>query len=245
MADSNDNSWDGAHEAGEGGYFSDEAATLGDRIAAARLETALTQGGLAARLGVGEEVIASWENDRAEPRANRLAMLAGMLNVSVRWLLTGVGDGVTPPDAPAAPQAETTAHTAVTIVTPVDDIEAAKRFYGDCLGCGLIDSHEGVQKFRFFGHILEARLTTAEVEPIEASSATPAMLWGGERYVGFELGWSEWSSLTDRLRAEGIVFRVEPALRNLGLPDEHGSFMLEDPFGNLFQFRAARPAGEA
>ena len=244
MAESNDSGWSGAPEAGEGGYFSDDAATLGDRIAAARLEAALTQGGLAARLGVGEEVIASWENDRAEPRANRLAMLAGMLNVSVRWLLTGVGDGVTPPDAAAAPIVEAPARAAVTIVTPVDDIDAAKRFYGDCLGCALIDSGEGLQKFQFFGHVLEARLTVAEVEPVEVAAATPAMLWGGERYVGFELAWSEWSALTDRLRAEGIAFKVEPALRNLGLPDEHGSFMLEDPFGNLFQFRAARPAGE-
>jgi hypothetical protein len=39
----------------------------------------------------------AWENDWKEPRANRLQMLTGMLGVSLRWLLTGVGEG---PDNP-------------------------------------------------------------------------------------------------------------------------------------------------
>lgn len=245
MTNDSDTGWGGAGQPDEGdGYFSDTSATLGDRIAAARLEAALTQGGLAARLGVSEEVIASWENDRAEPRANRLAMLAGLLNVSVRWLLTGDGDGVTPPDVTAAPAEAVANAAAVTIFTPVDDLDAAKRFYGDCLGCALLDSAEGAQKFQFFGHELEARLAPAEAElnPEEAAPVSNA-LWGGDRFVGLELGWDDWSALTDRLRAEGIGFRVEPAIRHLGLPDEHGAFMLEDPFGNLFEFRAKRPAG--
>lgn len=34
-----------------------------------------------------------WENDRSEPRANRLMMMAGALGVSPTWLLGGWGDG--------------------------------------------------------------------------------------------------------------------------------------------------------
>jgi len=39
--------------------------------------------------------MAAWENDLKEPRANRLQMLSGMLNVSITWLLTGKGEGPT------------------------------------------------------------------------------------------------------------------------------------------------------
>ena len=34
----------------------------------------------------------NWETDRSAPRSNRLLTLAGMLNVSPTWLLTGVGE---------------------------------------------------------------------------------------------------------------------------------------------------------
>lgn len=72
--------------------FTDDQATLGDRIAAAREAAGLTQAELAQRLGVRRPTLRDWEDDRAEPRANRLQMLAGCLGVSLRWLMTGEGD---------------------------------------------------------------------------------------------------------------------------------------------------------
>lgn len=78
-------------------WFSEERATFGDRLAAAREAADLTQKELAKRLGVKVKTIAAWENDLFEPRANRLQMLAGLLNVSLVWLLTGAGEGVDPP----------------------------------------------------------------------------------------------------------------------------------------------------
>lgn len=82
----------------EAGWFSPEAATFGDRLAGAREAAGLSQGDLARRLGVRLKTVMSWENDLSEPRANRLQMAAGLLNVSLMWLLTGEGDGVPPPD---------------------------------------------------------------------------------------------------------------------------------------------------
>ncbi len=79
-------------------WYSDNAATFGDRMTAARDLTGLSQSDLAARLGVKDKTIKAWENDTAEPRANKLQMLAGVLNVSMRWLLTGEGDGVSSPE---------------------------------------------------------------------------------------------------------------------------------------------------
>lgn len=82
----------------EPGWYSEEAATFGDRVAAARDMVGVTQSDLAHHLGVKEKTIRAWENDLAEPRANKLSMLAGVLNVSMRWLLTGVGNDVSGPD---------------------------------------------------------------------------------------------------------------------------------------------------
>jgi transcriptional regulator with XRE-family HTH domain len=78
-------------------WYSEERATFGDRLAAAREAADLSQKALAKRLGVKAKTIAAWENDISEPRANRLQMLAGLLNVSLMWLLNGEGEGVEPP----------------------------------------------------------------------------------------------------------------------------------------------------
>lgn len=73
--------------------FSDRAATFGDRMALAREAQGLTQSQLARQLGLRVDSVRNWEADRAEPRANRLQMLAAFLNVSIVWLLTGQGEG--------------------------------------------------------------------------------------------------------------------------------------------------------
>lgn len=79
------------------GWFSEERATFGDRLAAARDGAGLSQKDLARRLGVKLKTVVAWENDISEPRANRLQMMAGLLNVSLMWLLNGEGEGVEPP----------------------------------------------------------------------------------------------------------------------------------------------------
>jgi transcriptional regulator with XRE-family HTH domain len=66
--------------------------TLGGRIVYAREAQDLTTAQLARRLGIKTETLQEWETDRAEPRSNRLLTLAGMLNVSPTWLLTGAGE---------------------------------------------------------------------------------------------------------------------------------------------------------
>jgi len=78
-------------------WFGAETATFGDRLAGAREAAGLDQKALAAKLGVKTAVIIGWENDLKEPRANRLQMLAGILGVSISWLLTGEGEGIEAP----------------------------------------------------------------------------------------------------------------------------------------------------
>jgi len=89
------------------GWYEDSQATLGDRLTAAREAAGLALNELASRLGVRAKTLRDWENDVSEPRANRLQMLAALLGVSLRWLLTGQGDDV-PAPAPdgAVPDAD-------------------------------------------------------------------------------------------------------------------------------------------
>lgn len=88
-------------------WYGPETATFGDRLAGAREAAGLSQADLAAKLGVRLETLESWEDDASDPRANRLSKLAGLLGVSMMWLLTGEGEGLEgPPEAGADPGSE-------------------------------------------------------------------------------------------------------------------------------------------
>ena len=84
-------------------WYGPEAATFGDRVAGAREAAGMTQAQLARRLGVKKTTVRGWEQDLSEPRANKLSMMAGLLNVSIMWLLTGEGEGM---DGPAGETTE-------------------------------------------------------------------------------------------------------------------------------------------
>lgn len=84
-------------------WYGPDAATFGDRVAGARDAMGMTQTQLARRLGVKKVTVIGWEQDVSEPRANKLSMMAGLLNVSIKWLLTGEGEGVDTPEEEDAP----------------------------------------------------------------------------------------------------------------------------------------------
>ena len=75
-------------------WYAPEIATFGDRLTAAREAAGMTQDSLAKRIGIKKTTLRNWEDDLSEPRANRLSMLAGLLNVSMMWLINGEGQGV-------------------------------------------------------------------------------------------------------------------------------------------------------
>jgi HTH-type transcriptional regulator, cell division transcriptional repressor len=65
--------------------------SVADRIVRAREAAGFSTAQLARRMGVRTRTLTAWETGRAEPRANRLVMMAGVLNVSPTWLLIGRG----------------------------------------------------------------------------------------------------------------------------------------------------------
>ncbi|WP_299729970.1 helix-turn-helix transcriptional regulator [uncultured Tateyamaria sp.] len=78
-------------------WYSAATATFGDRVAAAREAAGMSQKQLAKRLGVRLTTLRGWEDDLSEPRANRLSIMAGLLNVSMMWLINGEGEGLVGP----------------------------------------------------------------------------------------------------------------------------------------------------
>lgn len=78
-------------------WFNPDVTTFGDRLTGARESAGMTQKDMARRLGVKLKTLKNWEDDLSEPRANRLSMMAGLLNVSLTWLISGKGEG---PDGP-------------------------------------------------------------------------------------------------------------------------------------------------
>jgi HTH-type transcriptional regulator, cell division transcriptional repressor len=62
---------------------------LGERISNARLAKGISQEKLAELVGVKKSTLVKWESDQSSPRINRLNQMAGILGVSVVWLLAG------------------------------------------------------------------------------------------------------------------------------------------------------------
>lgn len=75
----------------------DDGDTLGGRIVHARDLAGHDAASIAAQVGVTLDTYTEWESDRAEPRANKLLTLAGVLGVTPVWLINGTGSG---PEAP-------------------------------------------------------------------------------------------------------------------------------------------------
>lgn len=109
-------------------WYSEDAATFGDRVAAAREAAGMTQAQLARRMGIKLGTLQSWEQDLNEPRANKLQMMAGLLNVSLMWLLNGEGDGL---DGP--PEEEDIAPEVSALLGELRDLRTQIKSSGDKL----------------------------------------------------------------------------------------------------------------
>jgi extradiol dioxygenase family protein len=122
---------------------------------------------------------------------------------------------------------------------PVDDLGAARRFYGDVLRCpsGRRDSDRAVD-FDFFGHHVIAHLVEGESLAAHRAAGGPANVQ--VRHFGAVLPWSDWQALADRLAGEDVEFIVEPHVRHSGHADEEALMLLADPSGNVLEFKAVR-----
>ena len=124
---------------------------------------------------------------------------------------------------------------------PVDDLDAARAFYGGLLGCPEGRSSERWIDFDLRGHQIVAHLAPDAVRA-RASNAVD-----GEDvpvpHFGLVLSMSEWRELAARLEAVGTEFVIAPTVRFQGEPGEQATMFLLDPAGNALEFKTmADPA---
>ncbi len=112
---------------------------------------------------------------------------------------------------------------------PVHDLAAAKRFYVDGLGCELGRESDAAVTLGLAGHQLVAHLTKATPEPQRGIYP---------RHFGLVFtSEQDWQALADRAQAKGLPFFQAPRVRFPGTRIEHRTFFLEDPSGNLLEFK--------
>lgn len=124
----------------------------------------------------------------------------------------------------------------------VDDLSAARRFYGELLGCREGRSSDQWIDFDFQGHQIVAHLA-----PDKSGDRANNTVDGHGvpiPHFGLVLGMEEWRVLADRLEEAGTDFVIAPTVRFEGKPGEQATMFLRDPAGNALEFKAfANPAG--
>ena len=119
---------------------------------------------------------------------------------------------------------------------PVTDLAAARRFYGEFLGCAEGRSSDDWVDFDFFGHQIVAHKVSA------SGMADATSLVDGHnvpvRHFGVVTDLATWRALAARFRAAGTKFVIEPYTRFEGEPGEQATMFLLDPFGNALEFKA-------
>lgn len=125
------------------------------------------------------------------------------------------------------------------LAIPVDDLAAARVFYGDILGCPEGRSSETWIDFDFQGHQLVVH--RAPPGPITRNPVDGDQV--PVPHFGIVLDWTDWEALAARIAAHGWGFEMAPHVRFAGEPGEQGTFFLFDPAGNALEFKAMRRVG--
>ena len=118
----------------------------------------------------------------------------------------------------------------------VDDLSAARAFYGGLLGCPEGRSAEHWVDFDFFGHQLVCHLgepATGIQNPVDGEDVPVP-------HYGVVSSMADWKSLRDRLVGAGVEFILEPQIRFEGQTGEQATMFLSDPAGNHLEFKAMR-----
>jgi hypothetical protein len=119
---------------------------------------------------------------------------------------------------------------------PVHDLAAARRFYGELLGCPEGRSSDHWIDFDFFGHQIVAHLTNDPPRPAAHNAvdgdAVPVP------HFGVILSMADWHALADKLRAADVRFVIEPHVRFQGQVGEQATMFFQDPSGNSLEIKA-------
>ncbi|HEY8048971.1 MAG TPA: VOC family protein [Ramlibacter sp.] len=124
---------------------------------------------------------------------------------------------------------------------PVNDLAAARRFYGDLLGCPEGRSSDEWVDFNFYGHQIVAHLAPQEVRAVGKSAVDGHGV--PVRHFGIVLPMKEWHALAERLKGK-VEFVIEPYVRFEGLPGEQATMFFLDPSGNALEVKSFKDIGK-
>lgn len=122
------------------------------------------------------------------------------------------------------------------LAIPVDDLDAAREFYGVLLGCPEGRSAPRWIDFDLFGHQLVVHLDerprrNVHHNPVDGHDVPVP-------HFGVVLPWREWQALAQRLRDVQVAFVIEPTIRFKGQVGEQATMFFHDPAGNALEFKA-------
>lgn len=118
----------------------------------------------------------------------------------------------------------------------VDDLDAARSFYGGVLGCREGRSSTRWVDFDFFGHQLVCHLGEPQAgirNPVDGHGVPVP-------HFGIVATMAEWQALRDRLEGAEVDFVIQPQIRFKGEVGEQATMFLRDPAGNPLEFKAFR-----
>lgn len=119
---------------------------------------------------------------------------------------------------------------------PVFDLEEARDFYVNTLGCSIGRESDQWIDFNLYGHQIVAHL-----RPNEIKNESRNQVDGDEvpvRHFGVILENNEWQKLVDRLKTKGEDFLIEPRVRFEGKSGEQRTLFILDPSGNALEFKS-------
>jgi extradiol dioxygenase family protein len=123
------------------------------------------------------------------------------------------------------------------IAFPVDDLAAARHFYGTVLGCPEGRSAPEWIDFDLFGHQIVAHHKPGNGAAIQHHNPVD----GHDvpvPHFGVVLTMEAWTKFAERLRAAGVAFVIEPHIRFAGEVGEQATMFFLDPAGNALEFKA-------
>jgi uncharacterized protein len=121
------------------------------------------------------------------------------------------------------------------LAVPVDDLDSARHFYGDVLGCAQGRSTDTWVDWDLYGHQLVthrvAGRPTSAHNPVDGHDVPVP-------HFGLILTVALFHELAERLRAAEQAFVIEPYVRFEGQTGEQWTMFLYDPAGNAVEFKA-------
>jgi extradiol dioxygenase family protein len=126
-----------------------------------------------------------------------------------------------------------TTHDVFHLAIPVHDLAAAARFYHELLGCKLARRYPDRITVDFFGDQLVCHLTQGP------PPARPQSLYPRHFGVTFRAK-ADFEALHALATTRKIPFFADVSTRFGGLAEEHSTFVLLDPSGNLLEFKHYR-----